>query len=107
MSEWTDERLKQAPCRYAGSAYLQNLVIAGHNYRAHFSRIGNLKKGDPVIFTDMDGNRFFYEVTEIEILNAEETERMTESWWALTLFTCTVGGGRRIAVRCDALVQDE
>lgn len=107
MSEWTDERLKQAPCRYAGSAYLQNLVIAGHNYRAHFSGIGNLKKGDSVIFTDMDGNRFFYEVTEIEILNAEETERMTESWWALTLFTCTVGGGRRIAVRCDALVQDE
>lgn len=107
MSEWSKERLRQTPCRYAGSAYLQNLVIAGHNYRAHFSGIGNLKKGDSVIFTDMDGNRFFYEVAETEILNAEETERMTESWWALTLFTCTAGGGRRVAVRCDALVQDE
>lgn len=104
MSVWTEKNLQKAPCRYSGSAYMQNLVIAGHNYRAHFSGIGNLKKGDSVIFTDMDGNRFFYEVSEIEILDAQETERMTESWWALTLFTCTAGGKRRIAVRCDASV---
>lgn len=107
MSVWTEENLQKAPCRYSGSAYMQNLVIAGHNYRAHFSGIGNLKKGDSVIFTDMDGNRFFYEVSEIEILEAEETERMTENWWALTLFTCTAGGQRRIAVRCDASVREE
>ncbi|WP_432626386.1 sortase [Brotaphodocola sp.] len=104
MSVWTEKNLQKAPCRYSGSAYMQNLVIAGHNYRAHFSGIGNLKKGDSVIFTDMDGNRFFYEVSEIEILDAQETERMTESWWALTLFTCTAGGKQRIAVRCDASV---
>ena len=32
ISEWSDEKLKKAPCRYSGSAYLNNLIIAGHNY---------------------------------------------------------------------------
>ena len=107
MSEWSDEKLKRAPCRYSGSAYTQDFVIAGHNYRAHFSGIAGLKKGDQVVFTDMDGNCFSYEVTEKEILDEDEVWRMTESWWPLTIFTCTAGGRQRVAVRCDLAVQNE
>lgn len=107
MGKWSDEKLKHAPCCYSGSAYTQDLVIAGHNYRAHFSGIAGLKKGDQVIFTDMDGNCFRYEVTETEILDADEIWRMTESWWPLTIFTCTAGGRQRVAVRCDLTVQSE
>lgn len=32
ISEWSYPRLRIAPCRYAGSAYLDNMVIAAHNY---------------------------------------------------------------------------
>ena len=32
ISEWSYPRLQIAPCRYAGSAYLDNMVIAAHNY---------------------------------------------------------------------------
>ena len=28
ISEWNDTRLKQAPCRFQGSVYLNNLIIA-------------------------------------------------------------------------------
>lgn len=38
ISEWSYAGLQIAPCRYAGSVYLENLVIAGHNYRTRPSR---------------------------------------------------------------------
>ena len=55
MSTWDRTRLRIAPCRYYGSTKPDNLVIAAHNYRYHFGYLGHLKKGDLVIFSDMDG----------------------------------------------------
>ena len=102
QSEWSYPALKLAPCRYSGSAYLGNLVIAGHNYRSHFGPLDQLAEGDAVIFTDTDGNRFAYTVAGLEVLGPGDVEAMTGSDWALTLFTCTVGGQSRLAIRCDA-----
>jgi len=38
ISDWSYPNLKIAPCRYKGSAYQDNLIIAGHNYQSHFKR---------------------------------------------------------------------
>lgn len=101
MSSWGEEKLKISPCRYAGSAYKGNLIIAGHNYRKHFSLIKSMHTKDAVIFTDMDGNRFFYQVVEVEILKGSDVERMEAGEWDLTLFTCTYGGQNRFTLRCE------
>ncbi len=101
ISEWSYPRLKIAPCRYAGSVYLNNMVIAAHNYRSHFMYLKNLSHGDEVTFTDMDGNVFRYEVAELETLSPFAIEEMTGGDWDLTLFTCTVGGQFRMTVRCE------
>jgi len=61
-ADWSMETLRFTPCRYSGSAYTGNLVIAAHNYIGHFSTLGNVGIGDPVTFTDMDGNVFRYRV---------------------------------------------
>ena len=106
ISEWSYPSLQIAPCRYAGSAYLNNMVIAAHNYYSHFGYLKNLSQGDEVIFTDMDGNVFRYEVAELETLSPFAIEEMTGGDWALTLFTCTVGGQSRVTVRCE-LTEDE
>lgn len=37
MSHWSLAGLKIAPGRYKGSVYKRNTIIAGHNYRSHFS----------------------------------------------------------------------
>ena len=58
MKDWSYPKLKIAPCRYSGSAYQDNLVIMAHNYKQHFGQIKNLKQGDAVTFTDIDGNVF-------------------------------------------------
>lgn len=101
LSEWSYPRPKLAPCRYAGSAYQDNMVIAAHNYQSHFADIRNLSTGEEVIFTDMDGNVFQYEVVVYEVLLPTDVEEMTSGHWDLTLFTCTVGGASRVTLRCD------
>ena len=101
METWSYPRLKIAPCRYSGSAYLNNLVICAHNYTSHFGRLKKLQAGAEVIFTDMSGNVFLYKVREIDTLSPTAVEEMQSGGWALTLFTCTVGGRTRVTVRCD------
>ncbi len=104
MEEWDYSRLKISPCRYAGSAYTHDLVIAGHNYAAHFSQIKWMESGTTVILEDMAGNTFHYKVSYTETIQPEDVELMTEKkeddQWDMTLFTCTTGGGERCAVRC-------
>lgn len=101
MSEWSYPKLRIAPCRYSGSAYENHLIIAAHNYRTHFGRIGSLCVGDRVIFTDVDGNIFLYSVAEIQTLAPTSVEEMLDDGWDLTLFTCTLGGRTRVTVRCE------
>ena len=100
MSQWSYPNLKLAPCRYSGSAYTGNFTIAGHNYSTHFGPIGGLNAGDSITFTDMQGNRFSYEVQVVETLEATAVEDMVGEEWDLTLFTCDLSGESRITVRC-------
>lgn len=101
LSTWSYSLLKKAPCRYTGSIYLDNMVIAAHNSEAHFKKISNLQKGDIVTFTDAVGNVFTYSVAGIELLKPDEMDNMTNGQWPLTLFTCTYGGASRVTVRCE------
>lgn len=100
LNKWSYDNLTVSPCRYIGSAYLNNLIIAAHNYRSHFAFLRELQQGDSVSFTDMSCNRFNYEVVETEILLPEQVDEMKSGDWDLTLFTCTFGGEYRITVRC-------
>lgn len=100
MGEWSYSKLQISPCRYSGSAYSGNFTIAGHNYNTHFGPIGNLSAGDQVIFTDVEGRTFLYEVQTVETLEATAIEDMISDEWDLTLFTCTLSGEARITVRC-------
>lgn len=105
ISQWSEEALKISPCRYSGSPYKNDFVIAGHNYSRHFSGIKRMSGGEEIKFTDMDGNVFSYEVSDLQVLKPDETEAMINSGWDLTLFTCSYGGRDRVAVRCS-LVPD-
>lgn len=102
ISQWSDYSLNIAPCRYTGSAYKGDLIIAGHNYNSHFASLNRLSQGDTVYFTDVDGNIFRYEVAERETLQPTAVEQMQSGDWDLTLFTCTYGGQARITIRCFA-----
>lgn len=100
ISNWSYPNLKKAPCRYSGSAYTNDLILAAHNFSSHFGNLKSLALGDTVLFTDVDGNVFSYRVAERETLQPTAIEEMKSGNWDLTLFTCTLGGSYRVTVRC-------
>ena len=97
------QKLKLGPCRYYGTVYKNNMIIAAHNYTKYFAKIKNLNYGDKVIFKDLDGNIFEYEVFEIESINQNDVERMKSDNYDLTLFTCNYSGNARITIRCKKI----
>lgn len=101
MSEWDYARLKIAPCRQFGSSRSDDLVIAAHNYKKHFGDLSQLKEGDSVIFTDMDGVENLYEVSRMDTLKPTEVDAVQNSDHDLVLYTCTYGGKTRVTVFCD------
>lgn len=99
-STFSDDNMKQLPCRYYGSVYKKNMVIVAHNYWFHFGRLNTLKSGDEVIFTDAFGNQFKYSVDVIDVVSPESVSEVTNGKWPLTLVTCTLDSQNRIVVRC-------
>lgn len=103
MSELTMHRLRIAPCRWLGSIYSHDCIIAAHNYKTHFGPLARVQEGDDVYFVDNDGNEFHYTVSALEEIPTKDTPAMVagmQSEWDLTLFTCTLGGRTRVTVRC-------
>lgn len=101
QSEWSTKGAARAPCRYVGSVYDDDCIIAAHNFKSHFGRIGLLVAGDEVTFTDVEGNELHYAVSGTETMDGTDIDDMKAGEWDLTLFTCTPGGRQRIAARCQ------
>ena len=106
LADWSYEKLKKAPCHYYGTCYEPNFVIAAHNYVSHFGRLSQLQPGDIVTFTDVSGANYYYEVVLLETLPKEATKEMIASGFDLSLYTCTIGGGSRVTVRCRAITPE-
>lgn len=102
QSEWDSKDARYAICRYKGSVYDNDLIIAGHNYTEHFGTLNELSTGDEVIVTDMNGRSFYFQVSNLETLGAYDVDEMEAGEWDLTLFTCTIGGANRVTVRCES-----
>ena len=105
LSSWSYPKLQIAPCRYYGSLRGEDLVLMAHNYNSHFGRISQLEILDTLSFTTMDGKQITYQVVGKDILDPTAVEEMTNGDFDLTLFTCTYGGGSRVTVYCDRLIQ--
>lgn len=105
MTDWTYPQLQIAPCRYCGSTFTDDLVVMAHNYPQHFGKLRDMRAGDTITFTDMDGNTTEYEVVALDVLDALAVEDMTAGEYDLTLFTCNYGGRSRITVRCDRTME--
>lgn len=95
--------LKKTPALYYGSVKNNNLVICGHSYKSHFGYLYKLKKGDEIIFIDVNNNKYTYKVELVEELESTDIKEMIESDFDLTLYTCTKDGLRRVTVRCNRI----
>ncbi len=96
------EGLNIGSCRQFGSIRSYDMTIAGHNYSNHFGRLHLLQTGDRVLFTDVEGQTTSFVVCAKEVLAATAVEKVRNSGWDLTLYTCTYGGHQRLLVGCRA-----
>ena len=101
LADYTQDLLAVAPCRYTDDLALEpgQLVVAGHNYRTHFGRLGELNPGSRITWQNLDGVTYTYTVTEVTEIDAGDREALEQGDWDLTLFTCDVTRTRRILVR--------
>lgn len=106
LTDWSYTKLKIAPCHYFGSYYEKDFVIAAHNYQSHFGRLSELHPKDLILFTDIFGKVYYYEVVLLETLSGDATEEMISSGFDLSLYTCTPGGANRITVRCKKMMAE-
>ena len=100
MADWDYPRLKIAPCCHFGSSRTDDLVIAAHNFDAHFGKLPELEPGARITFTDMEGVVNTYSVAEHMKVDPQAVEVIRDSEYDLVLYTCTYGGSARVAVGC-------
>ena len=95
----------QITCRVVERAEDGMLILAKENggfgdvYTLNWED-DSIRAGDLVVFTDVTGEAYYYEVVLLETLPPVATEEMITSGFALSLYTCTPGGGSRVTVRC-------
>lgn len=99
IDSYIGDNLRYAPCLYSG--YVNSkMIICAHNYNTHFGRIKELESGSVVIFTDIYGNDYRYNVIDVETVPGTDSDKMEAGEWDLSLFTCTFDGTDRVTVRC-------
>lgn len=101
LSKFSNSNLKKAPCRYYGNLFTNDLIICAHAYETFFANLNKLKQNDLIIFTDVDGNIYTYEVLEVEVLKETDVDKMVNNEFDLTLYTCTYDNTGRVTVRCN------
>lgn len=100
MEQLSMDNLRMTPCLYAGTPET-SMVIAGHNYEAHFGSLKALQPGDTATFIDVTGKETLYRVIKQEILKPTEVERMQSDAEDMSLFTCSFSGAERVTVRFE------
>ncbi len=97
---WTDAKLDTAPCVYQGSLYSNDLIVGGHNTRAHFSQLHTLDIGTEATITDADATVHTFILKEKTVISEMEVEflRNIEDY-ELTLFTCDADSRKRVVLR--------
>lgn len=85
----TLNKLDTAPCVYLGNLSENDLIIAGHNYKAHFWYLSRLAVGAVVTITDPNGIVYTYKLSEKSTISQYAVEYVeNRDSWDLTIFTC-------------------
>ena len=96
-------KVSKYPCRFYGSIYDGTMQIGGTSQTGQYDFYREISAGDTVYFTDMEGNRYAYAVTDIRYAKHADQTVLQYKEAALTLFVKNIYGFEYIVVFCNML----
>lgn len=93
-------KTSQYPCRYVGSVYDRTLQIGATTQAGQYDFYREISVGDGVYFTDMEGNRYTYQVTDIRYEQHADNTALSKKDADLTLFVKNIYAMEYIVIFC-------
>lgn len=104
QAEFSYAALKSSPCLYTQEGN-DALVIAAHNYTAHFGNLAQLQPGDIICYTSLTGAVTQYAVSGVTTIEETDVDAIQGSADELILFTCNINNNsQRVVVRCTVVL---
>ncbi len=100
-ADWGE--VSQYPCRFGGSIYDGSLCIGTTSQSGQYDFYREISVGDLVYFTDMEGNRYTFTVTNLRYAKHADRESLQSGESALTVFVKNIYALEYLIVNCDVL----
>ena len=95
--------LTKYPCRFSGSIYDSTLQIGATSQKGQYDFYREISVGDTVIFTDVEGNRYTYAVTNLRYEKHADQTALNREESVLTLFIKNVYDFEYLIISCDIM----
>ena len=96
-------KLSRYPCCFSGSIYDGTMQIGATSQQGQYDFYRLISVGDAIFFTDMEGNRYAYTVTDLHYAKHADQAALRREDAALTLFVKNVYAFEYIVIFCDVL----
>ena len=94
-------KVSDYPCRLGGSVYDGTLQIGATSQKGQYDFYREISVGDCLYFTDMEGNRFSYAVTDIRYEKHADQTALQQEDAALTVFIKNIFSFEYIIIFCN------
>ena len=91
------------PCRLGGSVYDGTMQIGGTSQKGQYDFYRDISVGDHIFFTDVEGNRFSYTVSDIRYENNANQSTLQRRDSSLTLFIKNIYAFEYIVIYCNVM----
>jgi sortase A len=90
-------------CQFYGSIYDRTMQIGGTSQKGQYDFYREISVGDAIYFTDMEGNRYAYSVTDVRYEKSADQAALQRKDASLTLFIKNIYALDYIIIFCDVL----